>query len=108
MKRLVSLLLILTLAAGLAGCASSPEDSSSGVLASSGGQVVDAGATTAAPATSTTVVSRHYDHVAGCHNGFQRRNHRKARSHPPHPLEYGGYPGPRRPAVQCDGRSDAV
>ena len=40
MKRLVSLLLILTLAAGLAGCASSPEDSSSGVLASSGGQVV--------------------------------------------------------------------
>lgn len=57
MKRLVSLLLILTLAAGLAGCASSPEDSSSGVLASSGGQVVDAGATTAAPATSTTVVT---------------------------------------------------
>lgn len=55
MKRLVSLLLILTLAAGLAGCASSPEDSSSGVLASSDGQVVDAGATTAAPATSTTV-----------------------------------------------------
>ena len=57
MKRLVSLLLALTLAAGLAGCASSPEDSSSGFLASSEGQVVAADATTAAPTAPPTTTT---------------------------------------------------